>query len=159
MEYSQPAVFKGAYRHRIDGKGRLPVPAPFRRTLGRQGPLVVTLFDQCLAVFAPSEWEKLEAQLASLSALSRPAKAVARLLASRAADCPLDGQGRILIPPALREAARLEREVLVVGVLSRIEVWAPPAWESFVRDSERLLEDASLDLGGPLPFPLSTGKA
>jgi len=146
-------VFKGTYRYRIDAKGRLPVPPVFRRALSDgRGRLVVTVLDQCLAVYAASEWERLEAQLAALPAFSKPVKALTRVLTSRAADCELDVQGRILLPPALREAARLGGEAVVVGVLNRFEVWSPEAWQDFLRESERLLEDVSLDVQWP-PAP------
>jgi MraZ protein len=151
-------VFKGTYHHRIDAKGRLPVPAPFRRTLGEPGLVVVTLLDQCLAAYAPAEWGKLEAQLAALPAFSKPVKALTRLLASRAADCEIDVQGRILLPSALRTAAGLGRDAVVVGVLNRFEVWSPETWDAFVRESERLLDDVSLDVQWPLP-PAPPGGA
>jgi MraZ protein len=145
-------VFKGTYRHRIDPKGRLPVPAVFRRALAESSPLVVvTPLDQCLAAFPPSEWARLEDQLRTLPAFSRPAKALTRLLTSRAVDCELDVQGRILLPASLRAGAGLDREGLVIGVLNRFEVWAPERWDAFVADSERLLEDATLDVHWPLP--------
>jgi MraZ protein len=157
VEYSQLAVFKGTYQHRIDAKGRLPVPAAFRRSLGDEGQVVVTLLDQCLAAYSPTEWVKLEAQLAVLPAFSKPVKALTRLLASRAADCEIDVQGRILLPPALRVAAGLGRDAVVVGVLNRFEVWSPDAWDTFVRESERLLDDVSLDIQWPLPPATPTG--
>ena len=157
MEYSQLAVFKGTYRHRIDAKGRLPVPAVFRRSLGDDGVVVVTLLDQCLAVYSPGEWERLETQLAAMPAFSKPVKALTRLLASRAADCEIDVQGRILLPPSLRQAASLARDAVVVGVLNRFEVWSPESWDTFVRESERLLDDVSLDIQWPLPAPAPTG--
>jgi MraZ protein len=146
-------VFKGTYRHRIDPKGRLPVPAVFRRVLADAGAeaVVVTVLDQCLAAYAPAEWARLEAQLNALPAFSRPVKALTRLLTSRAADCPLDVQGRILLPAHLRHTAGLGAEAMVVGVLNRFEVWAPDTWEAFIRDSERLLEGASLDVQWPVP--------
>jgi transcriptional regulator MraZ len=147
-------VFKGTYRHRIDAKGRLPVPAAFRRVLAGDEHLVVTQLDQCLAVYPPAEWSKLEAQLAALPAFSKPVKALTRLLASRASDCEIDVQGRILLPPALRAAAGLGRDAVVIGVLTRFEVWAPEGWDGFVRESERLLDDVSLDIQWPLsPAP------
>jgi MraZ protein len=153
VEYSQLAVFKGTYRHRIDPKGRLPVPAVFRRELSQAGAarVVVTVLDQCLAAYAPPEWARLEAQLHALPAFSRQVKALTRLLTSRAADCELDVQGRILLPAHLRQAAGLGPEAVVVGVLNRFEVWAPDAWDSFLRESERLLEDVSLDVQWPVP--------
>jgi MraZ protein len=152
VEYSQPAVFKGTYHHRIDAKGRLPVPAAFRRSLDEEGRVVVTLLDQCLAAYAPEEWARIEAQLAALPAFSKPVKALTRLLASRASDCEIDVQGRILLPLALRQAVGLGRDAVVVGVLNRFEVWAPESWEAFVRESERLLDDVSLDIQWP-PAP------
>ncbi len=126
--------------------------------------MVVTLVDQCVAAYPPAEWERLEAQLRGLPAFSKQVKALTRLLTSRAVDCELDVQGRILLPGPLRQAAGLSREAVVVGVLDRFEVWAPEAWTSFVQESERLLDDASLDIPWPLPpagsaTPPSTGKA
>ncbi len=146
-------MFKGTYRHKIDGKGRLPVPAAFRRALAseRASSVVVTLLDQCLAAYPPAEWSRLEAQLRALPAFSRPVKALTRLLASRAADCDFDVQGRILLPPPLRESARLVQDVVVVGVLNRFEVWAPAVWDAFLRDAERLLDDVTLGVEWPLP--------
>jgi MraZ protein len=146
-------VFKGTYRHRIDPKGRLPVPAAFRRALSAQGAssVVVTPLDQCLAAYPPGEWERLVGQLRAMPAFSKPVKALTRLLASRAMDCELDVQGRILLPPGLRAAAGLAGEVVVVGVLDRFEIWAPLTWDGFIRDSERLLDDVAADLQWPLP--------
>jgi MraZ protein len=117
----------------------------------------VTPLDQCLAAYPPSEWAKLEAQLAALPAFSKPVKALTRLLASRAADCEIDVQGRILLPPGLRAAAGLERDAVVIGVLNRFEVWAPSGWDAFLRESERLLEDVSLDIQWPPPPTPPTG--
>jgi MraZ protein len=146
-------VFKGTYRHRIDPKGRIPVPASFRRVLQPEadGRLVVTVLDLCLAVYPPHEWEQLETQLRALPAFRKPVKALTRLLTSRAADCQVDTQGRILLPSVLRGAAGLKNEAVVVGVLNRFEVWSPEAWTGFLDESERLLDDASIDLQWPPP--------
>jgi MraZ protein len=149
-------VFKGTYRHRIDAKGRLPVPAGFRRWLDA-GSVVVTLLDQCLAAYPPAEWGRLEQQLAALPAFGRQVKSLTRLLLSRACDCRLDVQGRILMPASLRAAAGLQREAVVIGALNRFEIWGPAAWEQFLRDSERMLDDLTLDV--PWPLPASPGPA
>jgi division/cell wall cluster transcriptional repressor MraZ len=86
-------------------------------------------------------------------------KALTRLLASRAADCEIDVQGRILLPSALRLAAGLGRDAVVVGVLNRFEVWSPDSWDAFVRESEGLLDDVSLDVQWPLPAVPPSGPA
>jgi MraZ protein len=145
-------VFKGSYRYKIDAKGRLPLPPPFRKALAAQGSaLVATRLDGCVALYSESEWQRLENQLRRLPAFAKQTKALTRHLASQAADCSIDSQGRVLIPPALRGLAGLKREAVVVGALDRIEVWAPDAWADFLRDSERLLEDVTLDVSWPLP--------
>ena len=130
------------------------MPAPFRRSLAAAGAraLVVTLLDECLAAYPPAEWDRLEAQLVVLPAFSKPVKGLTRLLASRAADCKLDVQGRILLPPTLRRAAALGREATVIGVLNRFEVWAPERWAAFLEGSARLLEDVNLGVEWP-PAP------
>lgn len=152
-------MFKGTYPYKVDPKGRLPVPAPFRRALSDQGAgtVVVTLLDQCLAVYPPAEWQRLESQLRAMPAFSKPVRALTRWLSSRAVDCELDVQGRILLPPALRQAVGLTRDALVIGVLDRFEVWAPATWDAFLRDSEKLLDDASFDL--PFQLPLQPSAA
>lgn len=149
-------MFKGTYRHRIDAKGRLPVPAAFRRELAEGGParVVITPLDQCLAAYPMREWARLEQQLVQLPPFSAPAKALTRLVTSRAVDCDLDVQGRVLLPQSLRTAAGLASEAVVIGVLNRFEIWAPDRWESFVADSERLLDDATLGVEWP-PSPNS----
>ena len=151
VENGQAAVFKGTYRHRIDPKGRVPVPAPFRRTLLEAGEtaLVATVLDQCLAVYPLSEWQRLESQLRQMPAFSREVKALTRLLASRAVDCAPDVQGRILLPAALRHAGGLDVEVVAVGVVDRFELWAPARWDDFLRESERLLDDVALAVQWP----------
>jgi MraZ protein len=138
------------------------MPPPFRRALqegGAEG-VVLTLLDQCLAAYPPAEWARLEEQLARLPAFSKPVKALTRALVSRAVDCGLDAQGRILLPPALRAAASLAKEAVVIGVLNRFEVWNPEPWDAFLRESERILDDVSLDVQWPPPpaTPPSTGK-
>ena len=130
------------------------MPAAFRRALAEAGPptLVVTPLDQCLAAYPMAEWARLEQQLSRLPPFSGPAKALTRLVTSRAVDCDLDVQGRVLLPLGLRAAAGLQAEAVIIGVLNRFEVWSPERWESFLSDSERLLDDATLGVEWP-PSP------
>lgn len=130
------------------------MPATFRKAL-TEDRVVITRLDQCLAAYPPSEWRRVEDQLVTLPAFNRQVKALTRLLTSRASDCALDTQGRILLPAALRANASLGREAVVVGVLNRFEIWSPDAWDQFVRDSERLLDDVTFDVQWPVP-PVSS---
>lgn len=129
------------------------MPSAFRRALADKGAgtVVVTLLDQCLAAWPPAEWARLETQLGALPAFSKAVKALTRLLVSRATDCAIDVQGRIRLPPLLRQAAGIERDAVVVGVLNRFEVWSPVTWSTFLRESERLLDDVSLEVEWPPP--------
>jgi MraZ protein len=139
-------MFKGTFEYRIDSKGRLPVPAPFRRVLDgdHQSGVVATLLDQCVAVYTLPQWSLLEQQLLKMPTFAKQTKTLTRRLASQAAECPMDQQGRILIPPVLRRAVGLEKNVMIVGVLNRFEVWAPGTWATFLRDSEHILDDVTL---------------
>jgi len=124
----------------------------------------VTVLDECLAAYPPSEWDVVAQRLREMPSFGKQARALSRVLASQACDCELDRQGRILLPAPLRKAAGLEKEAMVVGVLERIEIWAPERWERFLGDAERLLDDVTLEIPWPLPRPRpegdpSTGKA
>lgn len=159
MEYSQLAVWKGTYLHRIDAKGRLPIPAPIRRSLQEDGQarVVVTRLDQCLAAYAPPDWSRLEAELLALPTFDPKSRMLSRVLTRDAGDCEIDVQGRILLPPGLRQAAGLERDAVVVGVLNRFEIWSPPAWDTFLRASENFLDTVSLGIQWPpVPCPPDT---
>lgn len=138
-------MFKGTYHYKIDPKGRLPVPPAFRRSLGQEAAaLVITPLDGCLAVYTESEWDRLREHVETLPAFSKQALTLGRLLASRAVDAALDIQGRILLPPALRAAVGLSREAVVVGVMSRFEIWSAESWSSFVGEAEKLLDDVGV---------------
>ena len=147
-------MFKGTYHHRIDPKGRLPVPAVFaaRSATAGAASVVVTQLDQCLAVYPPAEWARLEAQLAALPAFNKQVKALTRLLASRAADCELDVQGRILLPPTLRQAAGLDARRGRGGRAEPLRDLVARGLGRVPAESERLLDDVSLDIQWP-PAP------
>lgn len=120
-------MFKGEYSHSIDTKGRVIVPAKFRELLGDS--FVVTKgFDGCLYGYDNEEWEQFEAKLSELPDLNKESRNMRRFFLSGAADCEVDKQGRILLPANLREYAALEKDVVIVGVAKRIEIWDKDRW-------------------------------
>ncbi|HEY8552515.1 MAG TPA: division/cell wall cluster transcriptional repressor MraZ [Thermaerobacter sp.] len=139
----------GEYRHAVDDKGRLFVPARLRDELGE--PLVVTRgLDQCLFVFPPGEWQSLEAKLRALPLAQSSARAFVRLLLSGASECVPDKQGRILLPQALREYAGIDREAVLIGVGNRVEIWAAERWTRYVEEASEAyaqIAEQIVDLG------------
>ncbi|MBE3590308.1 MAG: division/cell wall cluster transcriptional repressor MraZ [Firmicutes bacterium] len=123
-------MFMGEYRHTLDEKGRLIMPARFREGLGET--FVVTKgLDACLFAYPMAEWQALERKLRALPFTQANARAFVRFFFSGAIECQLDKQGRALIPPHLREYAKLEREAVVIGVASRVEIWSQAEWERY----------------------------
>mgnify|MGYP002673274828 CR=1 FL=1 len=120
-------MFMGEYNHTVDPKGRLIVPSKFREQLGNE--FVVTKgLDGCLFVYPNSEWQSIEEKFRNISMTSKDARKFSRFFFAGAATCELDKQGRILLPSVLREYADLEKDVVLVGVLNRIEIWSKERW-------------------------------
>ena len=120
-------MFMGEYNHTIDPKGRLIIPAKFREQLGDE--YVVTRgLDGCLFVFAQNDWQDFEAKLKSLPLTQKGARQFIRFFVAGAAPCELDKQGRILLPQTLREFAGLDKDVVLAGMLNRIEIWDKNKW-------------------------------
>lgn len=135
-------MFKGEYNHTIDAKGRLIVPSKFREQLGDE--FVVTKgLDGCLFVYDNSEWSRFEEKLRALPLTNANARKFTRFFLAGASDCEVDKQGRILLPAVLREFAGLEKEVVFVGVGSRIEIWNKATWleKSVYDDMEEIAEN------------------
>ena len=119
--------FKGEYNHTVDAKGRLIVPAKFREALGET--FVVTKgLDGCLYVYSDKEWENIENKFRELPLTAQDARKFTRFFFAGAADCELDKQGRILLPSVLRDYAGIEKEVVLAGVLNRVEIWSKERW-------------------------------
>lgn len=120
-------MFIGEYNHTIDTKGRLIVPSKFREQLGEE--FVVTKgLDGCLFVYADAEWKSFEEKLRSLPLTNASSRKFARFFLAGACACEVDRQGRILIPAILREFAGLEKDVTLVGVGNRVEIWNKALW-------------------------------
>jgi MraZ protein len=125
-------VFRGEFSLNLDPKGRLAVPTRYRERLAETGSskLVVTisLLERCLAVYPFGDWQQIEEGLRSLPALDVKAQAISHLLIGHATECDLDGHGRLLVPPALREFARLGKRVKMIGQVRKFELWAEETW-------------------------------
>jgi len=128
-------MFKGRYEHLIDGKGRLSIPSRFRDTLAERydSRLVVTTYDNCLIAYPLAEWLKLEEKIATLPEFKKDTRAFLRFFYSSASDCAIDRLGRILLPQTLRDYAKLEKEVVLIGAFRHMEIWSKTLWD----DAER----------------------
>lgn len=120
-------MFMGEYVHTIDAKGRIIIPSKFREELGDE--FVITLgLDGCLFAYPNSEWQLFVEKLKTLPG-TKEARQLQRYFMAGAAACQADKQGRILIPAKLRESAALDKEIVFVGVLNKIEIWNKERWE------------------------------
>lgn len=128
-------MFMGEFQHTVDAKGRLIIPAKLREGLGERF-IATKGLESCLFIFPPAEWEAFGEKLRSLPLASGAARAFTRLFFSGATECEVDPQGRILLPANLREYAGLEKDVVVVGVSTRVEIWSKPAWEDYCQKAE-----------------------
>lgn len=135
-------MFTGEYHHNLDTKGRMIIPVKFREELSGEF-FVTRSFDGCLSMYAPAEWKVLEDKLTSLPMANDKARKLRRFLLGGAASCEMDKQGRILLPQNLRKEAKLEKDVILVGVGDHVEIWPSEKWESDndFTDYEGLAED------------------
>ena len=119
-------MFMGEYNHTIDAKGRLIVPAKFREQLG-EAFVITNGNDGCLNIYTNEDWETFLEKL-SLLPNNRDKREIVRAFVSKANTVEVDKQGRILVPPALREHAGLEKDVVLAGAIDKIEVWDKERW-------------------------------
>ena len=132
-------MFIGEYNHTIDSKGRLIVPSKFREALGDE--FVVTKgLDGCLFVFPMEEWNVFTQKLHDLPLTKKEARQFSRFFLAGAASCEVDRQGRILLPAVLRDFAQLDKEAVLVGVSSRIEIWSKTKWDAINDIAEHMAD-------------------
>lgn len=131
-------MFLGEYRHSIDTKGRLAVPARFRADLD-EGLVVTRGLDPCLHIYPKSEWLPLAERLSSLPVSEPAVRALRRSFFASAYACEMDKQGRILVPSTLREYANFDSEVVVAGLNTYIELWASERWDNELPQVETTL--------------------
>lgn len=128
-------MFMGEFQHTIDPKGRLIIPNKFRTSLGERFVAAKGL-DNCLFVYPMPEWQEFEQELRGLPLTNADARAFVRFFFSGATECELDKQGRILLPANLRDYAKLEKDVVVLGAIKRVEIWSKENWENYNSKTE-----------------------
>ena len=142
-------MFMGEYNHSVDAKGRLIVPSKFREQLGNE--FVVTKgLDGCLFVYSQEEWKRIEEKFREVNLTTKDARKFMRFFFAGAAMCEVDKQGRILIPAALKEFAALQKDVVLIGVGNRAEIWSKERYDGTVtyEDMEEIAKHMSeLGLG------------
>jgi MraZ protein len=133
-------MFIGEYRHTLDEKGRIAIPAKFRYSkVGEEEYWVTTKgFDQCLFVYPKDEWNRIVQKINEhLSLTKKEDRSFLRMFVSPAHDQSVDKQGRIAVPQSLREWAAIQREVVILGAINRIEIWSDTNWNKYREENER----------------------
>ena len=134
--------FRGSYLHTLDQKGRLSIPAKFRRTPGKaENYTIISGLDNCLYVFPEEEWDKVEDELQARTKADPNALNYLRITMASASDVSVDRQGRITIPASLIKEAKLDKEVLVNGRIDRMELWIPEEFEKYKEKSQKSYEE------------------
>jgi MraZ protein len=147
-------AFSGTFYYTVDDKGRLIIPAPFRELISSHysSKLLITnaLFDKCLQLFPFEEWTRLEEKVRELPGILDEVKYFKRRVIASAQECPIDKQGRILIPAALRENAGIKGDIVIAGLIEKIELWDRNEWNAVVdpsRFDRRSVEERLASLG------------
>jgi len=136
----------GEFKHSIDEKGRVAVPAKFRHAF--QGGAIITRgLDHCLFIFSLSEWENLAKKINDLPLAQANSRAFSRLMLAGAMDVKVDIQGRVLVPDYLREYAGIKKQVVVAGVYNRAEIWDETAWNEYKARTESASDEIAEKLG------------
>jgi MraZ protein len=138
--------FKGRFNYSVDNKGRMNIPAKLRKSISPEANdsfIITRGFEQCLFVYPLDEWNKLEQSIRELSPSNAQHRYFERALLQWATESPLDGQFRIIIPQELLKFAGIENEVMIIGVLERIEVWNPAIFDEYMNTQPASYENVA----------------
>lgn len=138
-------MFIGEYKHTVDNKGRVAIPAKFRQKL-KKGSVVTKGLDNCLVIYPQSEWQELAGKLSSLPISQANSRAFSRLMLAGAMDVDLDKQGRVVLPEYLRSYATIEKKAVIVGLYNRLEVWSEDKWLKYSQETESSSNDIAEQL-------------
>lgn len=127
-------MFRGEFCHTLDKKGRIILPVKFRGML-EDGLVIAMGLDECLWIYSRTEWEQREDEIRRLPQTSEDARRYSRMVVGRSEDGVLDKQGRISIPEHLRKYAGLTKEIVIIGVIDRLEIWDKQKWDSYSRET------------------------
>lgn len=133
-------MFTGEYQHALDSKGRVTIPSRLREALGERF-LITKGLDRCIFVYPLSEWARLQQKLRKLKMTNPQSRAFKRIVFSGAMEVESDKQGRVLIPNKLREYAGIEKDVILIGVGERVEIWSENAWNDYYEEADSNYEE------------------
>jgi MraZ protein len=135
-------MFIGEYQHTLDPKNRVIMPSKFREKLGDSFVMTKGL-DNCLFIYSSKEWSIVEDKLKSLPMTNKDARAFVRFFFAGASECELDKQGRIVMPNNLKDYAKIDKDLVIIGVSTRIEIWSREEWNKFNSDANISYEDVA----------------
>ncbi|HSH41659.1 MAG TPA: division/cell wall cluster transcriptional repressor MraZ [Arenicellales bacterium] len=148
-------MFRGITALNLDAKGRLAIPARYRESLLQQceGQIVITINqdEKCLWMYPLDVWEDIEEKVVKLPSFDKRAQRLKRLLLGHATDCEMDGSGRVLVPPPLREYGELSKRVMLVGQGNKFEIWDEALWHAQTEAALAQEPDES-----PMPVEMET---
>ncbi len=136
-------MFRGIFHNSVDDKGRVSIPARFREQIreGHETPLVLTMgFDQCLFLYPMDAWKKIEEKLSSLDTLNSEVRQFQRTIMKAVDEVEIDQQGRIVLSPILRKAAGIAKNVAIVGMLHRVEIWDKEKYDAYIAQTSQSME-------------------
>ncbi|MCF7908733.1 MAG: division/cell wall cluster transcriptional repressor MraZ [Candidatus Omnitrophica bacterium] len=142
-------MWYGEHNHTLDNKDRFILPAKFRekiKTLKKKKFYITRGLDGCLSLYAETAWKQLEEKLSTLSFTKKQSRSFNRLLFSGASEIEVDAQGRVTVPEYLKSFAQINREIVIIGVVNRIEVWDRKIWSSFYNHNKKRFEEMAENL-------------
>lgn len=142
-------MFLGEYQHSLDAKGRITIPSKLREGLGDRF-IATKGLDNCIFLYPLAEWKRIEAKLHELPLTRADVRAFVRFFFAGASELELDKQGRTVLPPNLRDYAQIEKDIVIIGVGARIEIWSVDSWANYAKEAEASYEEIAekmVDLG------------